>query len=73
MTKHPRSVTWHGVGVQTAAQLQRMHRRLDRNRKAAAAVLTKMQHGQSLNLSFERGCGDGCPTAPASPTRLPRS
>jgi hypothetical protein len=33
MTKHPRSVTWHGVGVQTAAQLQRMHRRLDRNRK----------------------------------------
>jgi hypothetical protein len=28
---------WHGAGVQTAAQLKRKHRRLDRNRKAAAA------------------------------------
>ena len=55
MTKHPRSVTWHGVGVQTAAQLQRTHRRLDHNRKAVAAVPTKMQRGQSLSLSFERG------------------
>jgi hypothetical protein len=50
-----RPVTWPGVGVQAAAQLQRKHRRLDRNRKGAAAILTKMQRGQLLNLSFERG------------------
>jgi hypothetical protein len=50
-----RSVTWPSVGVQTVGQLQRKHRRLDRNRRAAAVVLTKMQRGQSLNLSFEWG------------------
>jgi hypothetical protein len=50
-----RPVTWHGVGVQTAGQLQRKHRRLDRNRKGAVAVLTKLQRGQSLNLWFECG------------------
>jgi hypothetical protein len=50
-----RPAHWPGVGVQTAAQLQRKHRRLDRNRATAAAVLTKLQRGQSLNLSFERG------------------
>jgi hypothetical protein len=50
-----RSVTWPGVGVQTAAQLQRKHRLLDRRRQGAAAVLIKMQRGRSLNLSFERG------------------
>jgi signal-transduction protein with cAMP-binding, CBS, and nucleotidyltransferase domain len=55
MTKHPRSVTWHGVGVQTAAQLERTRRRLDHNRKAVAAVLTKMRRGQSPSLSFEHG------------------
>jgi hypothetical protein len=50
-----RSVTWPGIGVQTAGLLQRRHRRLDHNRKGAATILTKMQRGQSLNLSFERG------------------
>ena len=40
--------------MQIAGQ-QRTHRRLDHNRKAAAAVLTKMQPGPSLSLSFERG------------------
>jgi hypothetical protein len=50
-----RPAPWPGIGPQTAAQLQRKHRRLDRNRRAAAAVLTKLQRGQSLNLSFERG------------------
>jgi hypothetical protein len=47
--------TWRGIGVQTVGQLQRKHRRLDRNRNGAAAVLTKMQRGATLNLSFERG------------------
>jgi hypothetical protein len=46
---------WPGFGVQTARQLQRKHRRLDRNRKAATGVLTKLIRGESLNLSFERG------------------
>jgi hypothetical protein len=50
-----RPVIWPGVGVQTAGQLQRKHRRLNRHRQAAATALTKMQRGQSLNLSFERG------------------
>jgi hypothetical protein len=37
-------------------QWERAHSvRLDRNRKGAAAILTKMQRGQLLNLSFERG------------------
>jgi hypothetical protein len=49
-----RRVIWHG-GVQTAAQLQRQHRLFDCRRRGAAAVLTKMQRGQSLYLSFERG------------------
>jgi hypothetical protein len=50
-----RPTTSRGVGAQTLEQLQRKHRRLDRNRNGAAAVLTKLQRGQSLNLSFERG------------------
>jgi hypothetical protein len=45
-----RPVTWPGVGVQTAGQLQRKHRSLDRRRQAAAVVLTAMQRGQSLQL-----------------------
>jgi hypothetical protein len=50
-----RPAHWRGVGVQTVAQLQRKHRRLDHNRRGAASVLTKLMRGQSLNLSFERG------------------
>jgi hypothetical protein len=44
-----------GAPVHTVAELKRRHSRLDRSCKAAAGVLTKMQRGQSLNLSFERG------------------
>jgi hypothetical protein len=50
-----RPATSPGVGVQTVGQMQRKHRRLDRNRKGAAAVLTRMQHGEALHLSYERG------------------
>jgi hypothetical protein len=47
--------TWHGVGVQTLAQLQRTHRRLDRVRSGVAHTLSQMQSGQALHLSFEKG------------------
>jgi hypothetical protein len=50
-----RPVTWPGVGVQTLDQLQRKHRRLDRNRASVARTLTAMQRGNTLYLSFERG------------------
>ena len=44
---------------QTAAQLQRKHRRLDHNRKSGAAVMTKLMRGVCLHLSFERGARAG--------------
>jgi hypothetical protein len=50
-----RPATRSGVGVQTLDQLQRKHRRLDRNRKGVTVVLAKMQRGQVLHLSFEQG------------------
>jgi hypothetical protein len=50
-----RPVTWPGAGVQTAAQLQRKHHRLDHRAHGAAAVIAKLQRGATLNLSFERG------------------
>jgi hypothetical protein len=46
--------------------INRRHRRFDRARNGAAVVMTKLQRGAALNLSFERGAprwvlSDGTP------------
>jgi hypothetical protein len=50
-----RSARWPASGIHTVAELARKHRRLDRQRAGAAAVMNALQQGASLNLSFERG------------------
>jgi hypothetical protein len=53
-----RSATWPGVGVQTAGQLQRKHRRLDRQTLAAEVVINRMyEEGASLHLYHDRRRG----------------
>jgi hypothetical protein len=51
MTK---SAEWHGVGVQTAAQLARKHRRLGRRVAKVTHVVNQMQRGASLLLQHTR-------------------
>jgi hypothetical protein len=50
-----RPATWPSVGVQTAAQLQRKHRRADRHQLSVARVLDAMKRGAVLRLSYENG------------------
>jgi hypothetical protein len=50
-----RPVTWHGVGVQTAAELQRKHRRLDRKNRNTVDVLQQTRAGARLILHYRNG------------------
>jgi hypothetical protein len=52
-----RSATWPGVGVQTAGQLQRKHRRIDRRTLSAEAVVNRMYEGACLHLYHHRRRG----------------
>ena len=52
-----RSATWPGVGVQTAGQLQRRNRRLDRRTLSAEAVVNRMYEGACLHVYHDRRRG----------------
>jgi hypothetical protein len=52
-----RPAPWPNAGVQTAAQLQRRHRRLDRRTLTAEAVVNRMYEGANLHLYHDRRRG----------------
>jgi hypothetical protein len=52
-----RPVTWPGVGVQTAAQLQRKRHRLDQRALSVEAVVSRMYEGACLHLHYDRRRG----------------
>jgi hypothetical protein len=53
-----KSAHWKGVGVQTAGELQRKHRRLDRQTLSAEVVVNRMyEEGASLHLYHDRRRG----------------
>jgi hypothetical protein len=52
-----KSVHWRGTGVQTAGQLQRKHRRLDRQTLSAEVVVNRMYEGACLHLYHDRRRG----------------
>jgi hypothetical protein len=53
-----KSVHWPGLGVQTAKQLQRRNRRLDRQTLSAEVVINRMHdEGACLHLYHDRRRG----------------
>jgi hypothetical protein len=68
-----RPVIWHGIGVQSAAELRRRHRRLDRKlrrgadlRERVEIALNIMHEGHVLHFHFDRRWGPSWVLSPGN-------